>query len=168
MIPSMRYILPNLVALSNLQEPAVPYDPMLVAPMREELTRNGVAELLTVDEVDGWMGEQSGSALLIINSVCGCAAGQARPAINIALKHSIKPDRIATVFAGQDVEATAQARSHFAEFPPSSPSMALFKNGELVHFLPRHRIESRDAQSIAFELVEAFEAHCGSGDPVGE
>lgn len=145
----------------------MPYDPMLVAPMRAELTQIGVDELLTATEVDAWIGEKSGSSLLIINSVCGCAAGQARPAINVALKHSIKPDRVATVFAGQDVEATAQARSHFGDLPPSSPSMALFKNGELVHFLPRHRIESRDAQSIAFELVEAFEEHCGSGEAAG-
>lgn len=139
----------------------MPYDPMLVAPMREELTRIGVTELLTADEVDGWMSDKASSGLLIINSVCGCAAGQARPAINIALQHTTKPDRVATVFAGQDVEATATARGYFADLPPSSPSMALFKDGELVHFLPRHRIESRDAQSIAFELVEAFDEHCG-------
>jgi len=142
----------------------MPYDPMLVAPMREELTRIGVDELLTAEEVDGWMGEKTGSRLLIINSVCGCAAGQARPAINIALKHTTKPDHVATVFAGQDVEATAKARDYFSDLPPSSPSMALFRDGELVHFLPRHRIESRDAQSIAFELVEAFEKYCGAGE----
>lgn len=141
----------------------MPYDPMLVAPMREELTRIGIDELLTADEVAGWMDEKSGSGLLIINSVCGCAAGQARPAIGIALQHSTKPDRVATVFAGQDVEATAKARGYFADLPPSSPSVALFKDGELVHFLPRHRIESRDAQAIAFELVEAFDEHCGGG-----
>jgi len=138
----------------------MPYDPMLVAPMREELTQLGVQELLTSGEVDGWMSEKSGASLLIINSVCGCAAGQARPAIKIALDHANKPERVATVFAGQDVEATAQARGYFADFPPSSPSMAVFKDGELVHFVPRHRIESRDAREIADELTGVFDAHC--------
>jgi putative YphP/YqiW family bacilliredoxin len=140
----------------------MPYDPMLVAPMREELTRHGVSELLTAEEVDSWFGEKQGSGLLVINSVCGCAAGQARPAIERALQHSTKPDRVATVFAGQDVEATAKARSYFSEFPPSSPSMVLFKDGELVHFVPRHRIESRSAEDIAGELAEAFDKYCAS------
>lgn len=140
----------------------MPYDPMLVAPMREELTRHGVNELLTADEVETWFGEKHGSGLLVINSVCGCAAGQARPALARALQHATKPDRVASVFAGQDVEATATARSHFAELPPSSPSMALFKDGELVHFVPRHRIESRSAEDIAQELGEAFDKHCAS------
>lgn len=140
----------------------MPYDPMLVAPMREELTRLGVQELLTGGEVDAWFGAASGTALLIVNSVCGCAAGQARPSVALALRHGVKPDRVATVFAGQDLEATARARSYFADLPPSSPSMAMFRNGELVHFVPRHRIESRAAESIAGELVEAFEKHCGA------
>ena len=138
----------------------MPYDPMLVAPMREELTQLGVDELLTAGEVDAWLGEKSGTSLLIINSVCGCAAGQARPAIQLALAHGSKPDRVATVFAGQDLEATAQARSYLADFPPSSPSMVMFKDGELVHFVPRHRIESRDAREIAEELTGVFDAHC--------
>ncbi len=138
----------------------MPYDPQLVAPMREELTRLGVQELTTAAAVDEWMAQNDSPGLLIINSVCGCAAGQARPAVELALKHSARPARVATVFAGQDVEATAQARSHFAEFPPSSPSMVMFKNGEIVHFLPRHRIESRSAQEIAQELTEAFQKHC--------
>lgn len=139
----------------------MPYDPQLVAPMREELTRLGVQELTTAAAVDEWMAQnESSPGLLIINSVCGCAAGQARPAVALAMQHAARPARIATVFAGQDVEATAQARSHFAEFPPSSPSMVMFKNGEIVHFLPRHRIESRSAQEIAQELTEAFQKHC--------
>jgi len=140
----------------------MPYDPMLVAPMREELTRLGVQELTSASEVDSWMGEKDGTGLLVINSVCGCAAGQARPAIALAMQHTGRPGRVATVFAGQDLEATEKARSYFSEFPPSSPSMVLFKDGEIVHFVPRHRIESRDAQSIATELAEAFDKHAAS------
>jgi len=135
----------------------MPYDPRLVAPMRAELTQLGVQELLTADEVQQWMSQKDGTSMMIINSVCGCAAGQARPAVAVALQSDIKPDRVATVFAGQDIEATAAARSFFADMPPSSPSMAIFRDGELVHFLPRHKIESRDAQAIASELVEAFQ-----------
>ena len=140
----------------------MPYDPMLVAPMRDELTRIGVQELLTGGEVDAWFAEKKGTALLIINSVCGCAAGQARPSVALALQHEVKPDRVATVFAGQDLEATEKARAHFADFPPSSPSMVMFKDGELVHFVPRHRIESREAKDIAAELTEAFDKYCGA------
>jgi putative YphP/YqiW family bacilliredoxin len=138
----------------------MPYDPMLVAPMREELARLGVQELQTGADVDAWMGRKEGTALLVINSVCGCAAGQARPAVAKAMEAGVKPERIATVFAGQDLEATERARGYFREFPPSSPSMVLFKDGEVVHFLPRHRIESRDAETIAGELTEAFAKHC--------
>ncbi|HKK70379.1 MAG TPA: BrxA/BrxB family bacilliredoxin [Candidatus Krumholzibacteria bacterium] len=141
----------------------MPYDPMLVAPMREELTRLGVQELLTAGEVDEWFANEQGTALLIVNSVCGCAAGQARPSVAVALQHGNRPDRVASVFAGQDVEATEKARSHFADFPPSSPSMVLFKDGELVHFVPRHRIESRSAQEIADELTEAFDKFSAAG-----
>jgi putative YphP/YqiW family bacilliredoxin len=142
----------------------MPYDPMLVAPMREELTRLGAQELLTSGEVDSWFKQKTGSSLLIINSVCGCAAGQARPSVGVALKHSIRPDRVATVFAGQDVDATGRAREHFADFPPSSPSMVLFSKGEIVHFVPRHRIESRGAEEIAQELTEAFDKYCASSE----
>ncbi len=141
----------------------MPYDPMLVAPMREELTRLGVQELLTAGEVDEWFANEQGTALLVVNSVCGCAAGQARPSVALALKHANRPDRVATVFAGQDTEATEKARSYFADFPPSSPSMVLFKDGELVHFVPRHRIESRSAEDIAAELTEAFEKFSAAG-----
>lgn len=138
----------------------MPYDPMLVAPMREELKRIGLEELLTSAEVEAWFGDKQGSGLLVINSVCGCAAGQARPAVALAMQHGTKPDRIATVFAGQDVEATNAARAQFADFPPSSPSMVLFQNGEVVHFVPRHRIESQSAEMIAQELTGAFDKFC--------
>ena len=138
------------------------YDPTMVAPMREELTRIGVKELTTGDEVDTFMGEKQGTTLVIVNSVCGCAAGSARPGVSLALEQGeAKPDRCATVFAGQDGEATAKARSYFAEVPPSSPSMALFKEGELVHFIPRHQIEGKDAVGVANDLMAAFNEHCG-------
>ena len=138
----------------------MPYDPVLVQPMREELTVLGVRELLTAAEVDEYMADKSGTTLLIVNSVCGCAAGMARPGVRMALAHEKKPARVATVFAGQDVEAAAQARSYFADMPPSSPSMALFKDGKVVEFLPRHRIEGREAMDVAGDLVKAFEEHC--------
>lgn len=138
------------------------YDPELVRPMREELTSLGFQELLTPDEVDVWIdGEQSG--LLVVNSVCGCAAAMARPGVRLALQHKTKPERLATVFAGQDKEATAQARSHFAHIPPSSPSMALFAHGKVVDFLPRHRIEGRTAQQVCTELVAMFDQHFAKG-----
>ena len=138
----------------------MPYSPMLVKPMRDELTTAGVEELLTASDVDRWMGQREGTALLIVNSVCGCAAGAARPGVRAALQGAARPDRVATVFAGQDLEATAQARSHFADIPPSSPSMALYKDGELVYFVPRHRIEGRMAQEVAADLTQAFERWC--------
>jgi putative YphP/YqiW family bacilliredoxin len=138
----------------------VPYSPLLVKPMREELTSAGVKELLTAQDVDAFMAEKQGTALLIVNSVCGCAAGMARPGVRMALQHERKPDRVATVFAGQDLEATARARSYIADIPPSSPSMAFFKDGELVYFIPRHRIEGRDARAVASDLAAAFDEHC--------
>lgn len=138
----------------------MPYDPVLVQPMREELTRIGVRELRTSQDVDAFMNEKSGTAMLVVNSVCGCAAGQARPGVRLALQNEVKPDRVATVFAGQDLEATARVRSFFAQFPPSSPSLALFKDGEVVHFVPRHAIEGRDAMSLANDLVAAFHKYC--------
>jgi bacilliredoxin len=134
----------------------VPYSPMLVKPMREELTSAGVKELMTAADVDAWMAEKSGTALLIVNSVCGCAAGSARPAVRLALESAERPERVATVFAGQDLDATARARGFLADIPPSSPSMALFKDGELVYFVPRHRIEGRSAQQLAEDLKSAF------------
>lgn len=138
----------------------MPYSPLLVKPMRDELTVLGVQELLTPQDVDAFMNEKSGTAMLVVNSVCGCAAGMARPGIRLALQHERRPDRVASVFAGQDLEATARARGYMAEIPPSSPSIAFFKEGELVHFVPRHRIEGRDAQAVAHELMTVFNEHC--------
>lgn len=138
------------------------YDPELVQPFREELTRIGAKELLTPAEVDAWMA-QGGSGLLVINSVCGCAAGSARPAVALAMQHQKRPARFATVFAGQDKEATARAREHFTGVPPSSPSVALVKDGKLVAFLPRHRIERRSPEDIATDLVAMFDQHLAAG-----
>lgn len=144
----------------------MPYSPLLVKPMREELTSLGVEELLTAEDVDTWMQQKDGAALLVVNSVCGCAAGMARPGVRLALEHETQPDRVATVFAGQDLEATAQARSYFPDIPPSSPCMAFFKDGELVFFMPRHRIEGRSAEAVAEDLKTAFDEHC-TVQPVG-
>ena len=138
----------------------MPYPEALVAPMRAELTSAGIKELKTPAEVDAFMSEKSGTAMVVVNSVCGCAAGGARPGVKLALQSAKKPARVATVFAGQDVEAVAKARSYFADIPPSSPCVALFKDGELVHFTPRHMIEGRDPRSIAAELTKAFEENC--------
>ena len=141
----------------------MPYDPQLVQPMREELSRIGIEELMTPSDVESFVEKsKSGTALVVVNSVCGCAAGGARPGITMALRHETKPDHVGTVFAGQDVDATAAAREAFGEFPPSSPCFALLKDGEVVHFVPRHHIEGRDAQQIAWDLVEAFDKHCVS------
>ena len=136
----------------------MPYPELMVRPMREELTAIGFRELRTPQEVDDFMSAE-GSKMLVINSVCGCAAGQARPGVRAALDSDVAPERLATVFAGQDVEATHAARGHFAEIPPSSPSIALFKDGELVYFVPRHRIENRTAQEVAADLAGAFERY---------
>ncbi len=138
----------------------MPYSPLLVKPMREELAMIGFEELMSQEEVDRFMTGE-GTALLVINSVCGCAAGMARPGVRLALETGeAKPDQLGTVFAGQDVEATAQARGLMPEVPPSSPSMALFKDRELVYFLPRHRIEGRTAEDVAKDLQGAFAEHC--------
>jgi putative YphP/YqiW family bacilliredoxin len=137
----------------------MPYPEQLVAPMRAELTSAGVQELRTPAEVDTWFAQTQGSALLLVNSVCGCAAGSARPAIKLALAHAKRPDRVATVFAGQDLEATARARELMGDVPPSSPSIAMLKDGELVHFVPRHLIEGQSADVVAGELTEAFVQH---------
>ena len=139
----------------------MPYSPLLVKPMREELTALGFEELTSAADVDRWMADsRSGTSFLVINSVCGCAAGMARPGVRQALANGARPDRLGTVFAGQDVEATARARGAFPEIPPSSPSMALFKDGELVYFLPRHRIEGREVEDVAADLDDAFAEHC--------
>ena len=138
----------------------MPYPEEMVAPMRAELTESGVVELRTTDEVNSFFAEKTGTSLVLVNSVCGCAAGSARPALKAAIGENVSPDRVATVFAGQDLEATARARELFGDVPPSSPSMALMKDGELVYMLPRHMIEGRDAVSIAADLTAAFTEFC--------
>lgn len=135
------------------------YSPLLVNPMRAELTAAGFDELRTAEDVEKFMAERSDSAILVINSVCGCAAGQARPGVRAAVEHPARPTHLATVFAGQDAEATVKARSYFADVPASSPSIALFKEGEMVYFVPRHRIESRSAEEVAADLTQAFERY---------
>jgi putative YphP/YqiW family bacilliredoxin len=139
----------------------MPYPEMLVRPMREELTRWGVEELKSARDVDAALA-QEGTTLVVVNSVCGCAARNARPAIALALQHPNRPDRATTVFAGQDVEAVAEARSRFHGYPPSSPSIALLKDGEVVYMMERHQIEGRDADLIAEDLTEAFDRFCAT------
>lgn len=136
------------------------YDPRLVQPMRDELTRVGFEELKTPDAVDAALTAPSGTVLVVVNSVCGCAAGRARPGVALSLQEGPRPDRLMTVFAGMDTEATEQARSYFTGYGPSSPSIALFKDGGLVHMLERRDIEGRDAQQIADVLRAAFARHC--------
>jgi putative YphP/YqiW family bacilliredoxin len=129
--------------------------------MRAELTASGFEELLTAQAVDGALTSSEGTVLVVVNSVCGCAAGAARPGVKLALEKSgHKPGRLTTVFAGNDAEATAQARKYFAPYPPSSPAMALFKDGKLVHFIERHHIEGRSPQMIAENLTMAFDQYC--------
>jgi putative YphP/YqiW family bacilliredoxin len=140
----------------------MPYQPSLVAPMRAEVTRLGAKELTTVEEVDAALGDQRGSTLVFVNSVCGCAAGNARPALALALQHPVVPQQVVTVFAGQDLEAVARARQYFGEYQPSSPSMALFRDGEVVHFVHRHQIEGRSPRDIAANLTAAFERYCAA------
>ncbi|MFN2315624.1 MAG: BrxA/BrxB family bacilliredoxin [Gemmatimonadales bacterium] len=141
----------------------MPYHPMMVQPMKDEVTRLGVKELVSVAAVDAVLGDQKGTALIFVNSVCGCAAGMARPALAKALQHGVKPDAVYTVFAGQDVEATARARSYFADFQPSSPSFMLVKDGEMAKMVHRYEIEGRSAEVVAAALIEAFDAHCAVG-----
>jgi len=132
----------------------------IVQPMKEELTSVGVKELLTTEEVDQAIQGNEGTTFVMINSVCGCAAGNARPAVRLALAHDKLPDQVTTVFAGVDQEAVARVREHIPGYPASSPSMALFKNGNLVYMMPRHRIEGRFPQEIAGDLVQAFNEYC--------
>jgi len=136
------------------------YPEELVAPMRADLTNNGFVELRDSEQVDNALNNSKGTALLVVNSVCGCAAGSARPGAISALNGAKKPDQLLTVFAGQDKEATNQARQHLLPYPPSSPSIGLFKNGELVHFVERHHIEGRSADMIASHLVEVYKEFC--------
>ena len=136
------------------------YQNVLVIPMREDLTKLGVKELRAPEEVDDVLQNREGTTLLVINSVCGCAAGNARPAVRIALQHETLPDRLTTVFAGQDKEATAQARSYITDYPPSSPSIALFKDGNLVNIIQRYQIEGRSPEQISADLTAAFDTYC--------
>lgn len=136
------------------------YPELRVIPMRQELTRIGVQELKSASEVDHALTASQGTAMVIVNSICGCAAGRMRPAVRVALQHTAKPDRVFSVFAGQDVEATERARAYFTGYRPSSPSLALFREGRLVHMMERSDIEHRDAADIANELKRAFDQHC--------
>ncbi len=138
----------------------MPYPEFFVQPMRQELTQLGVEELRTPDAVDAAVTSGSGTLMIVVNSVCGCAAGKARPGVALALRHAHTPDRVATVFAGADVEATDRARSYFTGYPPSSPSIALFRDGALVYMLERRDIENRDAYAIASQLTDAFDKFC--------
>jgi putative YphP/YqiW family bacilliredoxin len=136
------------------------YDERFVTPMRQELTRLGVEEMRSAADVDARLKDAPGTTLVVVNSVCGCAARNARPAIAAALRHSVKPDHLTTVFAGQDVEATTRARSYFTGFAPSSPQIGLLKDGQLVFMLERWQIEGRSADEIANDLVGAFDQFC--------
>ena len=140
----------------------MPYPEIMIRPMREDLTRLGVEELRTPAAVDETVKNSKGTLMVVVNSICGCAAGKARPGVALALQHDVKPNKVATVFAGADVEATERARSYFTGYGPSSPSIALLKDGELVYMLERWQIEGRDATQIATELTKAFDEHCAS------
>jgi len=138
----------------------MPYPEIMIRPMREDLTRLGVEEMRTVDAVDDTIKNSQGTLMVVVNSICGCAAGKARPGVALALQNEKKPDKVATVFAGADIEATERARSYFTGYGPSSPSIALLKDGQLVYMLERYQIEGRDAHQIAGELTQAFEKYC--------
>ena len=136
------------------------YPENLIKPMREDLTRFGIQETRTPEELDEVIRSTNGTVMVIVNSVCGCAAGLARPAIGMALKHSVVPDKVVTVFAGADIEATQRARSYFKGYFPSSPSVGLLRNGEIVYMLERHQVEGRDPNAIAKDLTDAFDHLC--------
>ena len=138
----------------------MPYPESFIGPMRQELTRLGVKELRTPADVDAIVRDTTGTLMVVVNSMCGCAAGKARPGIALALRHAVKPDVVATVFAGGDVEATERARSYFAPYRPSSPSIAILRGGKLVYMLERHQIENQSAENIARALTEAFDTYC--------
>jgi putative YphP/YqiW family bacilliredoxin len=140
----------------------MPYPEFFVAPMREDLVRLGIEELRTADAVDSAVANAPGTLMVVVNSVCGCAAGKARPGIALALRSSTRPNAMASVFAGFDVEATDRARHYFKPYPPSSPSIGLLQDGKLVYLMERHQIENRDALQIANELKSAFEKFCAT------
>jgi putative YphP/YqiW family bacilliredoxin len=139
------------------------YDERMVAPMRAELTRLGIEELRTADAVDAALKDAEGTQLVVVNSVCGCAARNMRPAVAKALGHAVRPEKLYTVFAGNDVDATRQARGYFTGYAPSSPSIALLRGGKLVHMVERWQIEGRGVDAIAADLTSAFDLHCGAG-----
>lgn len=138
----------------------MPYSELMIKPMRDELTRIGVEELRTPEQVDETLSDSSGTVMVVVNSICGCAAGKARPGIARALQHSARPDKVATVFAGADIEATEKARSYFTGYAPSSPSIALLKDGKIVWMMERRQIEGKDASQVADDLTRAFDQHC--------
>jgi putative YphP/YqiW family bacilliredoxin len=138
----------------------MPYSELLIKPMREDLSLNGITETRTPEAVDEAVKNTPGTLMIVVNSVCGCAAGKARPGVVEALQHAVKPDKAITVFAGADIEATERARSYFAPYPPSSPSIGILKNGELVYLMQRRDIEMRTAEMIADELKAVFEKVC--------
>jgi len=141
------------------------YDERFITPMRQELTRVGFEELKTAADVDDKLGTATGTTLVVVNSMCGCAARNARPAVSNALQHAVKPDHLYTVFAGQDPDATKRARDYITGYQPSSPSMAMFKDGKLVFALERYQIEGRSATEIAADLTSAFDTYCPAGSP---
>jgi len=136
----------------------------MIRPMREELTRIGVEELRTPEDVQKTIEESKGTVMVVVNSICGCAAGKARPGIARALQHSVRPDKVGTVFAGADIEATEKARSYFTGYEPSSPSIAILKDGQIVYMMERRQIEGRDASQVAGELIQAFDQHCAKAE----
>jgi putative YphP/YqiW family bacilliredoxin len=140
----------------------MPYPESFIGPMRQELTRLGVRELKTADDVDSLLRGERGTVMVVVNSMCGCAAGKARPGIARALQHAVKPDVVATVFAGGDIEATERARGYFTGYPPSSPSVALLRDGKLVYMMERRQIENQSADAIASDLTAAFDQFCGT------
>jgi putative YphP/YqiW family bacilliredoxin len=142
----------------------MPYSELMIRPMREELTRIGFEELKTPEQVDETLNNSKGTVMVVVNSICGCAAGKARPGIARALQHSVRPDKVATVFAGADIEATEKARSYFTGYEPSSPSIALLKDGKLVYMMERRQIEGKDASQVASELTQAFDQHCAKSE----
>lgn len=143
------------------------YPEIMVIPMREELTRLGIKELRSAEEVDRAVANQPGTSMVVVNSICGCAAGRMRPALRMALQHGIRPEKMLSVFAGQDREATDRARGYFAGYPPSSPSIALLRDGKLIYMMQRSDIEHREAGDIAAELTKMFEKFCGKPVPLG-
>ena len=142
----------------------MPYPEIMIRPMREDLTRLGFEELKTPEAVDATLQTSQGTLMVVVNSICGCAAGKARPGIARALQHTVRPDKVTTVFAGADIEATEKARSYFTGYEPSSPSIALLKDGKLVWMLERRQIEGKDASQVASELTQAFDQHCAKAE----